>query len=209
MPTSTVPARTTKPETAELGGPPGRPPASGPVGPAGRRPRPGGPAAGARAGRSAPVRQPGAAARALSVAQRNPDTLAHAFAHLYLEVESGRRPAQQLARLMDPVLHARLESCWVRLGRPPGTVRRVRTTMVHGNRIDAVAVVQRGRRAGAIMLTMHRLDGRWCVTYAARPEDGPLPPPPFPVCPAGEVDGGLTAGVSYTLGVGGVSRLGY
>lgn len=130
------------------------------------------------------------------VGDASPAGLARAFAHLYLEVECGRRPAQQLARLMEPVLHVRLESCWVRLGQPQGRIRAVHAWMSGRDRIDAVVVVERGRRAGALALGLTRFAGRWHVTVAVRPEDGPLPPAPFSMPVLDEQDEYALAGVA-------------
>lgn len=156
------------PRTTSVSSPRG----AGPAGPAGRRPAPARP----RHGSARPV--PGAARGGAARAGTSAGALALAFATLYLEVECGRRAASQLAPLMDPELHARLEARWVRLHQPLGRVRSVTTTAC-GRHIDAVVVVQRGRRAGALALRLTRFGGRWRVTAACRPEDGPLPPVPW------------------------------
>lgn len=151
--------------TRASGQAPARPagrPGSAPVGPAGRRPRP--PA-------DAPDR-PQRDVHALGLAQL--------FACLYLEVESGRRPAAQLAPLVDPELFARLQPVWVRPG-PPGRVVRVTGAPTAAGHFEAVAIVRRRERFGALALRLTWRVGRWRVEQAVRPEDGPLPAPAVPV----------------------------
>lgn len=155
--------RSRRQSPAGSGGPGSGPSGRGPGGPAGRRPAPTG-------------------ARPRLPASETPEALAADFARLYLEVECGRRPARQLARLMDPVLHARLEAIWVRPG-PPGRVLALCAQRSETGRVDAVVVVRRGERSGALALTLSRRGGRWLVTTAVRPEDGPLPPAPFSAPP--------------------------
>jgi hypothetical protein len=104
-----------------------------------------------------------------------PDLLAMAtsFASLFLEVEAGQRPREQLACVMDPRLWTRLAPTWVR----PCTRGRVRT--IHGVRdqgvYDAVVIVQRGSRVTALSLRLGRTPAGWRVEEIARPEEGPLP----------------------------------
>jgi hypothetical protein len=136
-------------------------PAAGthPSGPAGRRPTPPSPAAA----------RPGA-----PPASRLTELVA-GFAQLYLEVECGRRPPRMARRLLDPRLAAQLEGRWVRRGGPPGHLVRVTVVRTSADVVDAVAVVRRGARSGAIAIRLARRHGRWLVTDAVRPEDGPPP----------------------------------
>lgn len=135
----------------------------GPRGPAGRRPR--------RTAAEAPRRRP-------------PDARLHeaarSFAALFLEVEAGRRSRAQLEPLMCPVLYATLAPCWVRRG-APGRLAALRGTRTAEDRYDAVALVRRGSRSTVLAIGLQRRGGRWRVVQAARPEDGLLPPPAFPV----------------------------
>lgn len=143
---------------ARRGGAPSRPP----VGPAGRRPAGGGDRRPHRSG-SCELR-----------------TFVRGFMQLYLEVEVGRRPVRQAARLLDPELAARLEGVWVRaVGALPGRVVALTGGRVTADRCEAVAVVDRHGRRGAIAVQLRRKGGRWIVTDVVRPEDGPLPAPPF------------------------------
>ncbi|CAN5886817.1 hypothetical protein BH23ACT8_BH23ACT8_00210 [soil metagenome] len=144
--------------------PAGRP-GTGPAGPAGRGHQP-----------------PGHAHRCVDPAQ-----LVRGFAQLYLEVEAGWRPATQLAQVLDARLAARLRAVWVRPQPRPGRVIAVTGERVAGDRYEAVAVVRRGGRFGALGVQLRRRGGRWRVEMAARPEDGPLPEPPFPF-PSDEPD---------------------
>ena len=107
--------------------------------------------------------------------------MARAFAVLFLEVEAGQRSRQQLQRLMCPVLFARLDQVWVRPDAAPGRVLAVHGVAVTPGRYEAVAVVERGARVGALALTLRRGTWGWRVDAIARPEDGPLPEPAYPV----------------------------
>lgn len=133
-----------------------------PEGPAGRRPTP---------RRDAGGRTPG---------RRSVGDLAEAFARVYLEVECGRRPSTQALPLLDRRLAAQLEQVWVRPG-PPGRVLALTGTRTCADAYEAVAVVRRGARVGALAIRLERRRGRWRVTVATRPEDGPLPEPAYPI----------------------------
>lgn len=134
-----------------------------PVGPAGRRP-PG------HAGERQRPRQTLTGLRRLS----------RCFAALFLEVETGQRPQTHLEPLMDPRLVVRLAPVWVRPG-PPGRilgVYGVHSLDSSGNGVyDAVVIVQRGLRIGALCLRLVQTVAGWRVEEAARPEDGRLPQP--------------------------------
>ncbi|MPZ73206.1 MAG: hypothetical protein GEU74_08240 [Nitriliruptorales bacterium] len=144
----------TAPAPARMGSRPG----TGPAGPAGRRP---------------PTAPPAAhGERVLHMAA--------AFVALFLEVESGRRPRAHLRAFMTPMLYARLSAVWV-LGGSPGTVLTVRVAARGPRTCDLVAIVRRDRRVGAISIGLVRIGQRWLVDAVARPEDGVLPPPPYPV----------------------------
>lgn len=108
-------------------------------------------------------------------------TMADGFVQLFVEIEAGRRPRSQLAPLMTPMLYARLADVWVR-GGAPATVLSVRIAGRGPRRCDVVAVVRRGVRCTAIALELvhHRRRG-WLVSDVARPEQGALPPPPYPI----------------------------
>jgi hypothetical protein len=138
-----------------------------PGGRAGRRPRRG------------PVTGPVAGAAATPV---DPAALAHGFARLFLEVESGRRPAAQLEPLVDRVLYARLATVWVRPG-PVPQLRGVFAAPAAPGCYEAVALVRRGDRCAAVALRLRRTPHGWRVDAVARPEDGPLPPPAWEVVP--------------------------
>lgn len=124
----------------------------GPAGPAGRRPGP-----------------PRPAGRAEGTASRL-HRLAAGFAQAFLEVECGRRPRSQLHAVLCPRLADRLADIWVRPG-PPGKVVRISGVQVAPGRYEAVAVVRRGQRFGALVVTLVRTGRRWRVVEAARPED--------------------------------------
>lgn len=133
------------------------PAGSGPAGPAGRHPRHGGPS----------PRPPDPTDEAAL------HRLARDFAQVFLEVESGCRSRRQVEQLMASDLVARLSSVWVRPG-PPGRVVTVRGSLSAPDRFDAVAVVRRRRRYGALGLRITRSGRGWVVTDASRPEDGML-----------------------------------
>ena len=145
-------------------GPDGRGAGSRPAGPAGTRP------AGTKAQRPSALR-PGD--RALSMGR--------GFVTLFLEVEAGRRPRRQLARVMTPMLYARLTDAWLLPG-PLGEIASIHLAGMQRDTCDLVAIVRRGPRCAAVALrlTRHPRKG-WLVDDIARPECGPLPPPPYPV----------------------------
>jgi hypothetical protein len=109
------------------------------------------------------------------------EELVRAFAQLYLEVEGGRRPPSVARPLLDPRLALQLEGRWVRRWTTPGRVVRVTGRQVAGDAFEGVAVVERGDRTGALAVRLERRRGRWLVVTAERPEDGPLPDPPFTI----------------------------
>lgn len=102
------------------------------------------------------------------------------FVRLFCEVEAGRRPAAQLAKLMSPRLHAQLAPVWVRPGAPAALLQ-VSGRLVSSDRYEACAVVRRGERVGAIAVCLQHRDEGWRVVAAGRPEDGPLPKPRWTV----------------------------
>lgn len=141
------------------GGPAARGPArdgpagAGPAGPAGRRPE----------ARRPPGRAPEGGDRL--------HRLAGGFVAAFLEVECGRRPREQLYPLLCPQLAARLAGTWVRPG-PLGTVVRTYGRRITPGRYEAVAVVHRGGRYGALAVALAHTGSCWVVLDAARPEDG-------------------------------------
>lgn len=112
---------------------------------------------------------PGPASPAPDAGAREVEGLARAVALLWLEVESGRRRPAAVAHLLSHELWQQLRDGWVRGGAPGRLVR----LLVHRHSAtlcDAVAVVARGERTGAITFRLrHRGDG-WCVVEAGVPE---------------------------------------
>lgn len=101
--------------------------------------------------------------------RRDVDRLARAVALLWLEVESGRRTPATVAHLLDHALWQRLRHRWVR-GGPPGRLVRVLVHRKSATLCDAVAVVARGERTGAITFRLCHRDDGWCVVDAGLPE---------------------------------------
>jgi hypothetical protein len=133
-------------------------------------------APGGRAGRRpAPSRTP------LAQVDDAPARLAAAFAALYCEVAGGRRPAAQLARLVTPHLYARLVAVTGCPGRPLAVVVRCHGSLVGRAAYEAVCVVRRGPRFGALAFRLCRVRDGWLVDDIACPDDGPLPPPAYAV----------------------------
>lgn len=97
------------------------------------------------------------------------DRLARAVALLWLEVESGRRTPATVAHLLDHGLWQRLRHRWVR-GGPPGRLVRLLVHRKSATLCDAVAVVARGDRTGAITFRLCQRDDGWCVVEAGLPE---------------------------------------
>jgi len=96
--------------------------------------------------------------------------LVHRFAALYLEVEAGRREPRQLAGLVTPRLASRLGT--VATGSTgAGRVHSVAGARSRSDRFDAVAIVRRGRRYGALAVRVLLVRGRWLVDQAIRPEE--------------------------------------
>lgn len=114
--------------------------------------------------------------------------MARAFATLFLEVEAGLRPRKQLRNLMCPVLYARLEEAWIRDdGEPPARLLNVLAGWDVPGCYDVVCTVSRGGRITALAFRLRRGVDGWKVDDLARPEDGPLPDPAYPV-PTNEPD---------------------
>jgi hypothetical protein len=126
------------------------------------------PANTATAGRSAPASTPPASPDPAS-GPREVDRLARAVALLWLEVESGRRRPAAVAHLLTHELWQRLCHGWVR-GGPPGRLVRLLVHRHSATLCDAVAVVARGERTGAITFRLRHCGGGWCVVDAGVPE---------------------------------------
>lgn len=105
--------------------------------------------------------------------------LAGGFAQAFLEVEAGRRPRRQLRPVVSVELASRLAPLWGE-DPPPGRVVRVCGSRATRDRYEAVAVVARGERYGALAVTLARRRGRWLVVEAARPEGTQSAPPTAP-----------------------------
>jgi hypothetical protein len=148
---------------------------SRPAGPAGTRPS-------GRAGQSPRRDRPAA----------DPAGLARSFLRLFLEVEAGQRPAGHLVPLLHPELHARLARVWVRPG-PAAVLLTVAGGHAAAGCYEAVGLVRRGRRTTAVAIRLRRTGRRWCVDALARPEQGELPAPAWPV-PRPEEDEGDAIG---------------
>ena len=109
------------------------------------------------------------------------ERMARAFAVLFLEVEAGLRPRQQLRRLIDAELYARLDGAWLLDDEPAGRLLGVHGRSVAPGRYEVVALVGRERRVTALAFRLRRGAAGWQVDELCRPERGPLPPPAYPV----------------------------
>lgn len=109
------------------------------------------------------------------------ERMARAFAVLFLEVEAGLRPRQQLRRLIDAELYARLDGAWILDGDPAGRLLGLHGRAVAPGRYEVVALVARGRRVTALAFRLRRGAAGWQVDELCRPERGPLPDPAYPV----------------------------
>jgi len=121
------------------------------------------------------------------VSEAHLEAMVRAFVVLYLEVEAGRRSRRQLQPLVHPRLAAALATVWVRPG-ARGHVHQITGSRTAPDRFEAVAVVRRGHRYGAVAVGLQRFGCHWRVVDAARPEDGRLPAPAFWVGPPEEWD---------------------
>lgn len=103
----------------------------------------------------------------------DPERLARAVAHAFLEVEAGRRPLSQLDPVLAPALRERLRGTTRRPGPGPtgNAVVAVRGDWVGDRAYDAAVVVSRGERCGVIALRLERHRAAWRVVELARPED--------------------------------------
>ncbi len=112
-------------------------------------------------------------------ADQDPERLAHAVARVFLEVEVGRRPLRQLDAVLAPALRARLAVAARRPGPGPtlDAVMAVRSSRPHPSACDAVVVVRRGQRVGALVVRLEWRRSAWRVIELARPEDRPLTRP--------------------------------
>lgn len=115
----------------------------------------------------------------------SPTRLLRVLAAVYLEVESGVRPAEQLRPLLSDaawgrvrasVDAARRERDHARRRRRPapavGRVVTLRAQQVDHDRWEAAVVVGRGARVGALALRIERHRGVWRCTELHAPERG-------------------------------------
>lgn len=112
------------------------------------------------------------------------ERLAAAVALLYLEVEAGRRPAEQIRGLVSPAVYERLRVRTRtravapdrrRTGPARGAIRAVHTSVPAPDAFEASVVVTNQHRVSAIALRMEHHLGRWRVVEVSRPEDGEPP----------------------------------
>jgi len=108
--------------------------------------------------------------------------LARQFAAAYLEIEAGRRGVRQLLAVGWARVPAQPVS--PRAATAPGRVVSVAGTRTLPGRFDAVALVRRGHRFGALVIRLTRHTGTWIVDDARCPED---------VADTGQLDRGLMA----------------
>lgn len=103
----------------------------------------------------------------------DPERLARAVAHAFLEVEAGRRPLAQLERILAPALWQRLSQLTIRSGPGPtgNAIIAVQGQRAGDDAFDAAVVVRRGDRCGVIALRLERRGTAWRVVELARPED--------------------------------------
>ncbi len=116
------------------------------------------------------------------------EALAAGFAALFCEVQAGVRPRRLLRPFVTPLLQARLSYLRVHAG-VPATVLGVAGSAVGPGIYEAVALVRRDGRCGAVALRLIRTPAGWRVDDVARPEDGPLPELRFPT-DSDDFDGG-------------------
>ncbi len=117
--------------------------------------------------------EPRGSGRPGDLPEQDPERLAHAVARVFLEIEVGRRPLRQLDAVLAPALRARLAVAAHRPGPGPtlDAVMAVRSSRPHANACDAVVVVRRGQRVGALVVRLEWRRSAWRVVELARPED--------------------------------------
>lgn len=119
-------------------------------------------------------------------AMSSPVLMAGRIAVALLEVEAGYRPGTQLERHCHPTLWQRLASRLRFGGGPAITCRSLRHVLVQEHvpgLVDAVAVLERGRRVEAVAMRLDAAVGRWEVIElqylpAADPAAAPAPSEP-------------------------------
>ncbi|MDQ3708061.1 MAG: Rv3235 family protein [Actinomycetota bacterium] len=100
-----------------------------------------------------------------------------AVARLYLEIEAGHRPAKALRRLTTPTLQLHLDQQVRRGGRiiVDHDIVAGRYAFTTPDRLDVVFVVRRDEDTRrALILELHRRDGRWWLTDITSPETAGL-----------------------------------
>lgn len=133
------------------------------------QPRPLGPAGGAPAGPAG--RTPRRTVRdGIGTEDARLLDLARQFAAAYLEIEAGRRDPRQLVAVgwaRNPARAAATNNTTT----TPGRVVSVVGARTLPGRFDAVALVRRGHRLGAIAIHLARQERSWVVRDARCPED--------------------------------------
>ena len=97
-------------------------------------------------------------------AMASPVLMAGRIAVALLEVEAGLRPGRQLERHCHPTLWERLASRLCFGGGPAITCRSLRRVLVQEHvpgLVEAVAVLERGRRVEAVAMRLDGATGRW------------------------------------------------
>lgn len=110
----------------------------------------------------------------------DPNRLARAVVIAWLEVESGRRPLEQLAPLLSPAIRYRVAITLRRnrrdgvipFGPGAGAVLSVIGQHRDDATFDSVVLVRVGPRVSAVSVRLERHHGAWRVVELARPEDG-------------------------------------
>ena len=124
----------------------------------------------------------------------DPERMAIAVVRAYLEVEAGRRPLEQLAPALSPMVHDRLRATLaarrrraLATGRRPSapgpsirSIRAVQVTRPTEDTLEASIVVHAGSRVTAVCVRLEAWQAAWRVTELARPEDGLQPIPSRP-----------------------------
>jgi Family of unknown function (DUF6459) len=119
-------------------------------------------------------------------AMASPVLMAGRIAVALLEVEAGYRPGHQLERWCHPTLWERLAPRLCFGGGPAITCRSLRRVLVQEHipgLVDAVAVLERGRRVEPVAMRLDAAPGLWeVIEMQYLPATGPAAPhlpPPF------------------------------
>ncbi|MFT5223654.1 MAG: hypothetical protein ACI867_001977 [Glaciecola sp.] len=102
---------------------------------------------------------------------------AEALARWYVEFRAGRRPAEQLRTMVSGALLRRMRGRAAERQHTLEIDPIVRTVVQRpsADQVEAVVLVRRGPRVGAVTVSFARTERGWIITDLTAPEDGEAP----------------------------------